>query len=118
MNKKQLSIPEKIDLIMDQVGAIGKLFEEDAKVKTYAQTLDLKKTIKFLSHKGYVLSESSLYKMTSGGGIPHGRFGGKLVFDRDELLQWCRNKTVKGNLKSNVIKNLAATANKKLKNGK
>lgn len=113
MEITNLNFPQKIDLVIDQINNIKKLLEKDAKTQAVPQTLSLEKAVEFLSDAGYGLSKSSIYKLTSTSKIPFARFGGKLIFDRDELLQWCRNKTSKANTEHDVIKKLSATANKK-----
>jgi len=112
-NYTALNVHEKIDLLLEQIEAIKGLLEKNQPPTASPQTLNLENAIAFMANEGYPLSKSSFYKLTSTSGIPFRRFGGKLMFDRDELLQWCKSKSIKDDARINVIRNLAMIANKK-----
>jgi excisionase family DNA binding protein len=112
-NPNNQSVPQKIDTIASQLDAIMKLLEEGQPIKESPKKLTLKKAIEFMASEGCNLTESSMYKLTSTKGIPFKRFGRKLLFDRDELREWCKDKTSASNLENQVTINLAHKANKK-----
>jgi excisionase family DNA binding protein len=62
------------------------------------------------------LKKSVIYKLTSTNGIPHARFGKRLIFSRKELLAWIESRTVKPIAPTNVMSaHLAKVANKKIR---
>jgi excisionase family DNA binding protein len=115
---RTLNVPEKIDLIFERLGMIQELLERNEQPKTISQTLNLVNALALMFAEGYPMSKSSLYKLTSTGQIPFRRFGNKLIFDKDELMQWCKDKTSEANSTKEVIVNLAKAANKKINHGK
>ena len=111
------NLPQQIDTVLDQLEAIRKLLKKDDPPDPIPKTLNFKSVIVFMAGQGINISPSRLYKFTSASSIPFKKFGRQLLFDRDEIQQWCRNKISVNNLQKEVITNLAATANKKIKNG-
>lgn len=114
---KTLNVAEKIDLLLEEVGKIQELLKNE-RPKPFSQTLNMDNAIAFMSIEGYPMSKSLLYKLTSMNRIPFWKFGNKLLFDKDELVKWCKDKTYAGNSTNEVIINLAAAANKKSNHGK
>ena len=49
------------------------------------------KALVFLERQGYVMSKSKLYKLTALNKIPCKKFGNRLIFDSDELINFCEN---------------------------
>ena len=113
MTYKMLNVPEKLDLLLEQFEEMKGLLEKNQPPKAVPQNLDLDSAIAFMSEKGYPTSKSSMYKRTSMGQIPFSRFGSKLVFDRDDLMQWCKDNTNVINVENELVINLAAAANKR-----
>ena len=82
------------------------------------KNLSIKEAVRFMGSHGYPISASSIYKLTATNSFPFKKFGRRLLFDGDELLKWCQDKTFSPNLEKNVIVSLAAIANKKVSHGK
>lgn len=116
--KTNQGLPQKIDTVTDQLEAIMKLLEKNQPAQAIPKKLNLSNAIAFMAGEGCDLSKSLVYKLTSTNAIPVRRFGRKLIFDRDELLQWCKDRTSLINSENEVIINLAKTANKKTNHGK
>lgn len=62
---------------------------------------------KWLTEQGYPISKQTLYSMKDC--IPHEKFGGKLIFNPDSLLDWARNRSRKGRTIANSRGNTART---------
>lgn len=56
------------------------------------QRLTLQSAISMLVENGYPISKSLIYKLTAQNKIPCSRFGKRLIFDRNELINWCKNR--------------------------
>lgn len=111
-------LPQKVDEIIVQLHTIFKVLkmrENKVKVK---QTLVLNEALEFLLEEGFEISKSTLYKRTSKNSIPCKRFGSRLLFDRDELLKWCNDRTATPESGNQVISNLVLSANRKVGHGK
>ncbi len=67
----------------------------------------------FLSENGYVISKSALYKLTALKKVPFKRFGRKIIFSRNELLEWVKSLTTPNSNASNVLLKLAESARRK-----
>jgi len=78
-------------------------------------TCSLMQAIAFLKENGYELSKSKLYKLTSSGQIPFRHFGRRLIFSREELLEWVKRETVSRSDSSEVLLTLAKSARNKSK---
>ena len=65
------------------------------------------------------LSKAAIYKLTHDKGIPHAKFGSRLIFSRRSLIAWVDSHTVSPTAKEDEMKaNLVKSAQKHLKNGK
>ena len=61
------------------------------------------------------LKHSAIYKMTMNGGIPHEKFGKRLIFSRKELESWIKERTVRKQSPEEIAtKHLAQVALKKI----
>jgi len=107
------NFPQKIDTVIDQLEAIRKLLEKDNVPNPVLKTLNLQGVIEFMSAQGINVSPSCMYKLTSTSAIPFKKFGRRLLFDRDEIMQWSKSKMAAINAEKEVVTNLAETANKK-----
>ena len=63
------------------------------------------------------LSKSKLYKLTSSKKIPNKRFGNRLIFSREELLEWVKVHTVDKSDESKACLELAKSARNKSRRG-
>lgn len=118
MQTNHQNFPERVDQLFTEILTIKKMLEKAKPQQDDSKTLSLDKAIKLMSTYGCELSKSSVYKLTSASSIPFRKFGRQLLFDRDEIIQWCKSKISELNLENKVNINLAATANKKLNHGK
>lgn len=65
---------------------------------------------------GLPIKDGQLYFLSSTGGIPCERIGKRLIFDRDEILNWIESKKVQRvPQKTEAAQLLANSANKKLR---
>lgn len=64
------------------------------------------------------LSKAAIYKLTHERGIPHAKFGSRLVFSRRQLAAWIDSRTISPESASDEMNiALAAAAKKHLRNG-
>lgn len=78
-----------IELMEDLNGQIRSHSRREEKV---SRILSFSETLKFLNERGFRVSKSKLYKLTSNGTIPCKHFGNRLVFNAEELLNWCESQ--------------------------
>jgi excisionase family DNA binding protein len=65
------------------------------------------------------LSKAAIYKLTHEKGIPHAKFGSRLIFSRRSLIAWVNDHTVSPTAKEAELKaNLVKSAKKRLRNAK
>lgn len=88
------NLPQRVGEMILDIKEIKSLLKVEAKSEPVSKTLSLDRAISFLKEQGYPVSKSRIYKLTAAGsgGLPFRRFGSRLVFDRDELLEWCRGQ--------------------------
>jgi excisionase family DNA binding protein len=77
--------------------------------------LPLDEALVYMNNKGFEISKSHLYKLTSLKQIPFQRWGGrKIVFEREKLDEWLEARLSCDEEKTNHITNhVAQTARKK-----
>ncbi|SUE34834.1 helix-turn-helix domain-containing protein [Rikenella microfusus] len=56
-------------------------------------TLNLQSAVQLFRERGYSISTSRIYKLTSANRIPYSKYGARLIFSRAELLQWLDSQT-------------------------
>lgn len=90
------NLPQRVGEMILDIKEIKSLLKVEAKSEPVSKTFSLDRAISFLKEQGYPVSKSRIYKLTAtgSGGLPFRRFGSRLVFDRDELLEWCRGQIV------------------------
>jgi hypothetical protein len=66
-----------------------------------------------LAEYGYILSKAKQYKLTASGNIPCRKFGQKLVFSREDILQWAENQTRPKSNYAEISLTLARSARRK-----
>lgn len=87
------SLPSQVDKILLELEAIKSvLTAQKTKEATTSKFLTFDKAIEFISDLGYPISKSKLYKLTANKEVPHSHFGRKLVFNAEDLKNWCTNK--------------------------
>ena len=65
------------------------------------------------------LSKAAIYKLTHEKGIPHAKFGSRLIFSRRSLIAWVDSHTISPTATEDEMKaNLVKSAKKRLSHGK
>lgn len=113
MEKIHLNFTQKIDFLINRLEVIETILEKKESLRVYSKMLSFDYALSYLLKEGFPMSKSKLYKLTSTNAIPCARFGSKLVFDREELIKWCKERTSSERTKENVLMNLSKNANKK-----
>lgn len=60
-----------------------------------SDSMNMEAAIIFLRENGFPTSKATMYRYTSTGKIPFGRYGNKLVFSKKTLIQWAQQRTTK-----------------------
>lgn len=68
--------------------ALAELTATQNEPKPESKYLDMDKLIDFLADNNCSISKSQIYKMTRLNRIPHRKVGKKLLFNRQEVLDW------------------------------
>lgn len=80
------------------------------------ENLSLPEAMEFLAEMGVPTTRSNLYNLTFRGKIPYRKIGRKIVFSRQELLQWVERRTLHVEDESAEMRQrIAHSANRKLK---
>ena len=117
MNIDYNNLPKAIEdlgLKLDELREI--LNQKVSKSDEIPKYLSLEKALEFLNSQGYPFKKSSIYKMTSAGGIPHRKMNNKLIFLPEELQQWCDNKIVGKEIDTSSTLEIIKNAQKKNRN--
>lgn len=94
MEKIVLTTQEELKaLIYDVLDVYFKDKELARKEKESANSLTLDAAAEFLTERGYPTSKTKIYRLTSKGKIPFGKYGNRLVFSKSELLVWAEKNT-------------------------
>lgn len=118
MQTHQLNLPQKIDFLIDRLEVIEKMLEKKESLRVYSKKLNLDYALSFLLKEGFPMSKSKIYKLTSTNSIPFLRFGSRLVFDRDELMTWCKDQSETTDTRNMVSNKLALVASRKVGYGR
>lgn len=81
---------ELVGIIRSEIDARSKLL----KAKPTHDTISLSAALEMLNDYGMPTSKAKIYKLTSTGEIPHRKYSNKLVFSRQELLNWMEEQMV------------------------
>lgn len=76
-------------------------------------TMTLTTTIALLEENGYPTSKATIYKLTSTNKMPHQKFGHKLIFSRQKVLEWAESQTKSKPDRSDAINYLSRTVRRK-----
>lgn len=101
-------IVAKLDLILD---LLSTKIEKPEEIPKY---LDLKKALTLMNGLGYPISRSTLYKMTSTSRIPHHKINSKLLFDAEELKEWCDDAIHNNKNEITILNNAHIMGSKKI----
>ena len=95
---------------------VGKFFKVEKKIEPLVIS-GTKNAVRFLSNKGFEISDSLFTKRTAKGEVPCRRFHNKrLIFSSNELLNWA-DKQCEPVGQNDAALTLAADAHRKLKGG-
>ena len=86
------TLPERIDFIISEISEIRNFLTRLKKPEEIPKYLILEEALRFLSTRGYPISKSLIYKLTSSGKIPHKKINNHLVFDPIQLEKWVEDK--------------------------
>ncbi len=89
-----VATPEELKSIIEE--AIAEHFAKSVvTTEPLPDTITLPKALELLENNGYPTSRAKIYKLTSAGEMPHRKYGNKLVFSRQELLEWADKQSVR-----------------------
>jgi predicted DNA-binding transcriptional regulator AlpA len=92
------NLPKQIDYLISEVLVIKEtLLQRIEKPEEVPKQLTLVEAIAFSLAKGITMSKSKLYKLTSSNKIPHRKAGNKLIFNSEEISNWCNNQIINPN---------------------
>lgn len=108
-------LPSAVSAILREVEEIKKLLiSNKPKGKLDTKRLSINDAQMFIQEQGLSISKSKLYKLTSEGKIPYDKFGIRVLFRQDNLLEWIEsqiNLSVKSESKN--VMTLANSARRK-----
>ena len=83
------TLPERIDYLISEIREVKELLTQRIeKPEEIPKYLSLEQTLLYLEKKGFLVSKSKLYKMTSGDIIPCHKNGNRINFFPEELNDW------------------------------
>ena len=115
---KKHKLPDNINQLIDVLTFVKETFIKPRETDNHSSLLNLDSTLRYLSQSCYQISKSSIYKLTSSNLIPFKRLSRKLIFDKEQLNQWCLEKTSEIESKNVFTYSLSQIANKRIHNGK
>lgn len=87
------TLPEQIDYLISEVMKVKELLTERIeKPEEIPKYLSLEQAKSYLGKRGFVISKSKLYKMTSGDSLPVHKVGNRNYFFPNELDGWLEKK--------------------------
>lgn len=96
MKSQQLSfdkLPSAISAILREVEEIKKmLINNKPRSETNIKRLSIDEAQAFFIEQGFQISKSKLYKLTSEGKIPYDKFGVRVLFRQEKLMNWIENE--------------------------
>lgn len=112
-------LPYAVSKILTEMVEIKKMLDGSMKKPVFREKMSFNEALDLLSQNGYNISESKLYKLTSSKKIPHGKINSKLIFYRDELIEWIENQIMMNSKHKNdsIIKSAITISKRKYTNG-
>ena len=108
-------LPNAVSAILREVEEIKRmLISNKPRKEPDTKRLSINEAENFFVEQGFPVSKSKLYKLTSEGKIPHEKFGIRVLFRQDKLIDWIEsemNLSIKSNSKDIMI--LANSARRK-----
>jgi excisionase family DNA binding protein len=108
-------LPSAVSAILREVEEIKKmLISNKPRSETNIKRLSINEAQAFFLEQGFQISKSKLYKLTSEGKIPYDKFGIRVLFRQEKLINWIENEmnlSIKSESKNVMI--LADSARRK-----
>lgn len=113
MSEIILTTPEQLDVIVQN--AIKKVLpnKEEERNQKIPDSCSVEQALQFLLENGYKMSKSKLYKMTANRDLPFKYFGRRIIFSRNELLEWVEQQSIPSSNPNAVLLNIAKDARRK-----
>lgn len=86
-------LPQAVEQILEDIKVIKELLTQKENNKEVPSLMSFDEALDFMSKEGYPMSKSKLYKLTAKKQIPHTQFCSKLLFSKNELLEWCQSQS-------------------------
>lgn len=113
MDKIILTTPEQLEEIVQNAVKKALPDKEETKPQKIPDTCSIEQALKFLAENGFQLSKSKLYKLTADKALPFRYFGRRIIFSRQELLQWVQQQTISSTNTEETLLSLAKSARNK-----
>nr|WP_315198259.1 helix-turn-helix domain-containing protein [uncultured Flavobacterium sp.] len=119
MNAKELNfenLPFAVGVLLREVEEIKRMLTSNMpRSEPNIKRLSINEAVKFMLEKGFPVSKSKLYKLTSEGKIPFEKFGMRVLFKQDKLIDWIENEmNLSTKSDTNYVMSLANSARKKI----
>lgn len=119
MNSREFNfenLPLFVGLIFKDVEEIKRMLTSNMpRSEPDAKRLSISEAVKFFLEKGFPISKSKLYKLTSEEKIPFEKFGMRVLFKKDKLIEWIENEmNLSTKSDSKYVMTLANSARKKI----
>jgi excisionase family DNA binding protein len=86
-------LPSAVSAILREVEEIKKmLINNKPRSETNIKRLSIDEAQAFFIEQGFQISKSKLYKLTSEGKIPYDKFGVRVLFRQEKLMNWIENE--------------------------
>ena len=109
------TLPERIDYLISEIREVKELLTQRIeKPEEIPKYLSLEQALLYLEKKGFLVSKSKLYKMTSESKIPFHKSRNRNYFFPDELDKWM-NEQIIGKDEINKLFSIQTIINKNQK---
>lgn len=109
-------LPNAVSVLLREVEEIKKmLISNKPRSEPNIKRLSINEAQAFFLEQGFPISKSKLYKLTSEGKIPFEKFGIRVLFKQDKLIEWIENEmNLSTKSDSKYVMTLANSARKKI----
>ena len=106
--------PEQLQAMIDKsVNALLNKLKRHDNIINDNDIINIDEAVFFLKKNGVPLARNYIYTLTHQKEIPYKKNGKYVVFSKKELLQWIDNRITRPETKSDAVKELAKSANRK-----
>jgi excisionase family DNA binding protein len=88
-----MTITEDTPIAALSVKEFRKLIQQGSPLNKPAKNLSPEEAVEILNEKGYKITKTSLYRLTGEKAIPFRKFGKKLLFDEEQIIEWAESRT-------------------------